>query len=221
VLKEYAPEVVRFFILRATTEVRSTTLTLISWMREMRFRALHALRNVPPLRARGGLVVTHGRAFQIGMDDDFNTAEALSVLFDLAAEANRSVGRGLRPAQELGGVLGLLEQDPTAFLQGGAESIGDDSASVNARIEARIAAKKARNFAEADRIRAELLAGGLPLKRRPRGRSGVVPDLLFAKMRPRGGLIDVRGPLNQRRTRPSRPRTVRSTKRDPLWLVGE
>jgi len=66
-------------------------------------------------------------------------------------------------------VLGLLGQVPQAFLQGGAEGADDDSAAIEARIAARIEAKKAKNFAEADRIRAELLAEGVALEDTPQG----------------------------------------------------
>jgi hypothetical protein len=92
------------------------------------------------------------------MDNDFATPEAVAVLFELAAEVNR--GKSPQVAgllKTLGGVLGLLQSDPKAFLQAGA---GLDEASIQQQIVARAAAKKARNFTEADRIRDELLAQG-------------------------------------------------------------
>ena len=101
------------------------------------------------------------------MNDDFNTPEAVAVLFDLAAEVNRNRSpqrAGLLKA--LGATLGLLQGDPKAFLRAGATL---DDASIQRMIEARAAAKKAKDFAEADRIRQALLDQGIVLKDSPAG----------------------------------------------------
>jgi cysteinyl-tRNA synthetase len=172
VLKEYAPEVVRFFILRAhyRSPLNYADAHLID-ARSALSRLYTALRNVPaaemltvdwsaPMAAR----------FKLAMDDDFNTAEALAVLFDLANEANRSQSsEAASLLKALGKVLGLLEQDPQAFLQGGTDCADDDVTVIEAKIAARMAAKKAKDFAEADRIRAELLADGVALEDSPQG----------------------------------------------------
>ena len=112
----------------------------------------------------------YAQRFKIAMDDDFNTPEAVAVLFDLANEVNRSQSaEAAAQLKALGGVLGLLQRDTQAFLQGGASEGGLDDASINAQIEARIAAKKSKNFAEADRIRKELLEAGIVLEDGPQG----------------------------------------------------
>jgi cysteinyl-tRNA synthetase len=97
------------------------------------------------------------------MDDDFNTAEATSVLFELASEVNRSRSphdAGLLRA--LASILGLLDRDPVAFLQG---AIGElTPAEIEALIAQRTVARTARNFSEADRIRKDLESKGVLLE---------------------------------------------------------
>jgi len=104
------------------------------------------------------------------MDNDFATPEAVAVLFDLAAEVNRT--RDAAKAvllRSLGGVLGLLQDDPRAWLQGGAGGDAAQGAEIDALIAARAQAKREKNFAEADRIRQDLLARGIVLKDSPTG----------------------------------------------------
>jgi cysteinyl-tRNA synthetase len=102
------------------------------------------------------------------MDDDFNTPLAVAVLFDLATEINKNKDLALaRQYKALAGVLGLLERPAQEFLQAGVAAAGE--LDIDGLIAARIAAKKAKNFAESDKIRADLLAAGIVLEDKPDG----------------------------------------------------
>jgi cysteinyl-tRNA synthetase len=100
--------------------------------------------------------------FKAAMDEDFGTPEAVAVLFELAAEVNRTQSAQLSGLLKiLGGVLGLLQSHPQDFLQAGNEV---DEAQIQALIDTRAVAKASKDFAEADRIRKALGDMGVVLK---------------------------------------------------------
>jgi cysteinyl-tRNA synthetase len=104
------------------------------------------------------------------MNDDFNTPVAVACLFELATEINRDHSPVLaRQLKKLAGVIGLLEREPQLFLQGGGSADGLSDDEVASQIAARADAKKNKNFAESDKIRAELLAQGIVLEDKPGG----------------------------------------------------
>ena len=163
VLKEFDAETVRFFIVRShyRSSLNYSDVHLNDAKGALK-RLYTALQAVPPALVNIDWTDSSAARFKAAMDEDFGTPEAVAVLFELAGEANRS-GSAERSGllKALGGLLGLLQTDPTVYLQAGA---GLDEAAIQAQIQARADAKKAKNFAEADRIRNDLLAQGIVLK---------------------------------------------------------
>ena len=103
-------------------------------------------------------------AFRDAMNDDFNTAEAIAALFDLANEVNKTNSAALAAQlKALGGILGLLQRDAAAFLHGELPP-GWTVTAIEEAIAARAAAKKMKNFAEADALRKKLSDVGIALE---------------------------------------------------------
>jgi cysteinyl-tRNA synthetase len=176
VLKAYPAEVVRYFLV--ASHYRSPvnyTDEALDHARGALTRLYTALRGLPA--AEPDARDPYLERFRTAMDDDFNTPEALAVLFDLAREINRvredapdaaaRLGARLR---DLGRVLGLLQDDPDEWLktQGG-EGAQIDRGEIEGLIAERAAARRARDFARADRIRDDLAARGVLLEDSPEG----------------------------------------------------
>ncbi len=171
VLERYDPETVRYFIIR--THYRSALNYSDAHLDDARtaLRRLYTcLQAVPPATVTIDWNQGPAQRFAAAMNDDFGTPEAMAVLFDLASEANRtrdSQVSGLLKA--LGAVLGLLQDDPKTWLQAGAGEGVLSEASIQGLIEQRQAAKAAKDFAQADALRQQLLSQGVALKDGPQG----------------------------------------------------
>ncbi|HEX9803103.1 MAG TPA: DALR domain-containing protein, partial [Gammaproteobacteria bacterium] len=176
VLKQYDAEVIRYFIL--TSHYRSP----LNYSDAHLDNAKGGLTSLyTALRGLDVASVTAGESeysdrFYAAMDDDFNTPEALAVLFELAREVNRyrseEPQRALQLAaqlKQLGALLGLLQRDPEAYLKGGTAAGGPDDAAIEALIAARLQARAEKNWAEADRLRDELKAQGILIEDGPQG----------------------------------------------------
>jgi cysteinyl-tRNA synthetase len=185
VLQKFDAETLRFFIVRShyRSPLNYSDVHLDDARGALK-RLYTALDLVAPAQVAIDWAQLYAAKFKAAMDNDFGTPEAVAVLFDLSAEVNR--GKSAQAAgllKALGGCLGILQGEPRQFLQwrpgnvaaavlpGTPTAIQSESFEqmVDRRIAERAAAKKAKNFAEADRIRNELLAQGVVLKDSPAG----------------------------------------------------
>jgi len=169
VLERYDGETLRFLMLR--THYRSPFNFSDAHVDDARsgLRRLYTALDAAGTLPAGVIDWATGPAARMrdAMNEDFNTPEAIAVLFELAGEVNRS-GSSAHAAllKGLGAALGILQQDPRVYLQRGATVDGEV---IQAKIDARNQAKKSRDFALADRIRQELLDEGITLQDSPQG----------------------------------------------------
>jgi len=169
ILKKYQPEVVRFFILRA--HYRSPLNYSDHHLNDAKSaldRLYTALNGVDSDNVDVDSESVEVQAFAAAMNDDFNTPEAVAVLFDLASEVNKT-GSTQKAAllKQLGEGLGLLQQNPQDYLQQGVSVEGEGqilAESVEQLINQRLNARKEGNYAEADNIRNQLLELGVVLE---------------------------------------------------------
>jgi len=171
VLKTYSPEAVRYFLLSSNyrSPLNYSSESLDGAMSALD-RLYNSLRGLPEVEYTRW--TAYEDKFYAAMDDDFNTAEALASLFDLARDVNKikqtegeDVAAPLAALlKRLGGLLGILQQTPDEWLQGDAGEDGLDAAAIEAKIQERIQAKADKDWGKADGIRDELKAAGITLE---------------------------------------------------------
>jgi cysteinyl-tRNA synthetase len=180
ILQRFRPEEVRYFIL--TSQYRSPLNYDDEHLEQARaaltrlYTALRGVPDVAPDAVDASVAAPFAERFHAAMDDDFNTPEALAVLFDLVREVNRiradDPGAAAGPAavlRRLGGILGILQEDPEVYLRGRADDGGMSDEEIETLIQARIAARAAKDWAEADRLRKLLTDAGIGLEDGPTG----------------------------------------------------
>ena len=179
VLEKYAPEVLRYFIL--TSHYRSPLNYSDQHLDNARAALTTLYTALRGVQAAAEPQADFMARFQSAMDDDFNTPEALAVLFEAARELNRlrqqsdAAAAAVMAAslREMGDALGLLQSDPETWLQGGgageAASEGLSSEEIENLIEQRNAARAGKDWAESDRIRDLLAEQGIVLEDGPEG----------------------------------------------------
>lgn len=169
ILKQFDAETVRYFFLtahyRSLLDFSAENIELARSALERLYTALRGCDLSVELSEDDQYVT----AFKEAMNDDFNTPGALAVLFELAREINKAKSENPLEAnrlasrlKQLAGVLGLLEQDPESFLQGGADN--DEVAEIEALIKQRNEARAAKNWAVADEARNKLTEMGIVLE---------------------------------------------------------
>src|SRR3984885_1074241 len=171
------PEVLRFFLLsshyRGPINYSAAQLAQADETLAGLYRALKGARAAAPPAGGGGAL----EAFRAAMDDDFNTPDAMAVMQGVARELNGAKavgdsGRILAAAATLlamGKSLGLLQQDPDAYLKRGHGAAGLSDAEIEGLMAARRAARAHKDFVESDRIRDLLAAAGVALEDKPGG----------------------------------------------------
>ncbi|HEY9053114.1 MAG TPA: cysteine--tRNA ligase, partial [Gammaproteobacteria bacterium] len=171
ILQRYRAEDVRYFILashyRSPLNYSDQMLDSAGAALTRLYTALRGIEITQP----GEIGETYIKRFNEVMDEDFNTAEAVAILFDLANQINKARQDDAATASALaatlkylGSVLGLLQDDPEHYLQSGGQAEGLANEQIDALIAQRLQAKKDKNWAEADRIRDELKAQGVVLE---------------------------------------------------------
>lgn len=171
VLKAFDAEVVRFFILRAhyRSPLNYSDAHLDDAKRSLD-TLYFTLRDVLPATVAIDWNQAHAARFQAALNDDFDSHGAIAALFELAGEVNRSRDAKLAGLlKALANLIGLLERDPQAYLRGGATVGGLEETEIERLIGERAAAKQAKNFAEADRLRNLLKEAGILLDDSPQG----------------------------------------------------
>lgn len=176
VLKEYDAETLRYFLLSAHYRSQlNYSADNIHQARAALERLYTALRGVDPDHSVDAGYGGYQARFNQAMDDDFNTPEAYSVLFDLARDINKAgkeeAARLASVLIRLGGVLGLLQQSPEQFLQGAGRDDNTDVAEIERLIQARADARKNKDWAAADAARDALTEMGIELEDGPQGTS--------------------------------------------------